>query len=58
VRGALATIEGVSNIKTDIPSRRCTFKLDSESVDIQAKLAEISKTNEHVEGFQILRGIN
>jgi hypothetical protein len=58
VRGELAKIEGVSNIKTDIPKRICTFKFENDSLDIRAKLDEVATTNTHVNGFRIVSGVN
>lgn len=54
MRSDLEQITGVSDIDTNTDTQVCTFKLADKSVDIQAKLAELSKTNDHIAGFQIM----
>lgn len=51
MRSGLESVDGISNIQTDVPSRTCTFELDDETIDITAKLNELADTNEHIAGW-------
>ncbi len=51
MRSALSKVDGVSDIKTNVGSRLCTFKLASKDMDIEAKLDELARTNTHIAGW-------
>jgi hypothetical protein len=55
VRSDLATLEGVSDVRTDLGSRTCQFKLAKSDLDLEAKLTELAKGNEHFVGFEIIK---
>jgi hypothetical protein len=48
----LAKIETATDITTDIPARKCSFKVDPD-VDYQEKLVEFSATNTHLAGYTV-----
>jgi len=54
VRSDLSKVAGVSNIKTDTKTTSCEFAFVPGEVDIEAKLAELAETNEHIAGFSIV----
>lgn len=54
MRSDLAAIPGVSNINTNTEDRTASFELEEGSVDIEAKLAELGETNEHIAGWSML----
>lgn len=56
IRGELTKIEGVTDIQTDPETKICKFRLTDKTVDIKAKLAEISKENDHVAGWEMVGG--
>ncbi len=45
-------IDGIIEIKTDVPGRICTFRVKPD-VDYQTKLAEFAQTNEKLAGYEI-----
>ncbi|WP_145420647.1 hypothetical protein [Planctomycetes bacterium K23_9] len=49
----MAKIKGVSDIKTDISGRNCTFKVSDPDVDYKGKLKEFAETNTHLAGYTI-----
>jgi len=53
VRSALTKVEGITDLKTDVPSRLCSFKVTDENLDIKAKLKELAKNNSHIKGYSI-----
>ncbi len=53
MRGDLSKVEGITDITTDIPSRICTFRMKSGSLDLKTILDEFSKTNDHIAGYTI-----
>ena len=57
MRGALTKVDGVSDIQTDVPNRLCTFKFATNRGDINAQLAKLAQTNEHIAGFELVEGI-
>ncbi len=54
MRSDLANVEGVSHIRTDIKTRTCEFRLANKDLDLKAKLEELSQSNEHMKGFEII----
>jgi hypothetical protein len=50
----LKTVDGISDIQTDISNNLCTFKLKDKDLDIKAKLTEFAKTNTHIAGWSIV----
>ncbi len=54
MRDDLSKVAGVSNIKTDTSKTSCEFAFVPGEVDIEAKLSELSETNEHIAGFSIV----
>lgn len=55
MRSDLAKVKGVSDIKTDIAARKCEFVFVPGEFDIESKLAELGKTNDHIAGFSIVQ---
>lgn len=53
MRGDLAKVPGITEIETDIANRICKFKLAAGDLNLQDKLDELSKTNDHIAGFTI-----
>jgi len=53
VRGDLSKVEGITDITTDVPTRICTFRMKTGSLDLTKILDEFSKTNEHIAGYTI-----
>jgi len=49
----LEKIDGVTDIKTDIAGRLCSFKVTDPNVDYRSKLAEYAKSNEHLADYEI-----
>jgi len=52
VRGDLAKVEGIYEIKADSSSLTCEFKAVKD-LDVKAKLTELAKTNEHLADWSI-----
>ena len=55
MRSDLAAVEGVSGIETNTKTKICKFKLANKDLDLQAMLAKLAKTNDHMRGFEIIR---
>ena len=51
MRSDLQKLQGISEIKTDIPSRSATFKIAQNQADLKTKLDEFAKTNEHMKDW-------
>ena len=45
---------GVAQIETDYNTGICRFIVTDSSLDWQAKLDELAKTNEHITGFSVM----
>ncbi len=58
MRGDLVKVDGISDIKTDIPNRLCTFRLAGKGEDIQDELTKLAQTNDHMAGFEVVHGVN
>ena len=55
MRSDLKKLQSVSDITTDFKTNIATFKLPKDSkLDLNAKLAEFAKTNEHMKGWTFL----
>lgn len=54
MRSDLANVEGVSDVQTDIKKRSCQFKLANKDLDLKAKLEELARSNDHIQGFEIV----
>ena len=54
MRSDLAAIPGVSNIQTSTEDRTASFEFSEDSIDIEAKLAELGETNEHMAGWSMM----
>ncbi len=58
MRSELATLEGISDIRMDLKTKICTFKLDRKELDLKAKLNELAQGNEHLQRFKIIEAMN
>jgi hypothetical protein len=58
VRSELAALEGISDIRTDLKTKVCTFKLTHKKLDLPAKLNELAQGNEHLRRFKIIETMN
>lgn len=55
MRSDLASVEGVSDVQTDIKKQSCQFKLANKDLDLKAKLDEfVAQGNEHMKNFEIV----
>jgi copper chaperone CopZ len=51
VKGALAKVDGITDVKCDTSTTTCTFKAPKD-LDVDSKLDEIvASGNKHVEGW-------
>ena len=57
VRGDLAKVDGIYEIKADFSSQTCEFKA-AKDLDVKAKLTELAKTNEHLEDWSIVNWLS
>lgn len=53
VRGALAGIPGVRDIRTDIPERICSFELSDPELDYESTLQDLASSNQHLADYTI-----
>jgi len=53
VRSAL-DLDGITNLETNTADRECTFTVDHDKIDINAKLKELDASNKHVAGWSLL----
>jgi hypothetical protein len=51
VRNDLAKIPEVKDVRTDLGTKTCQILLKDKDFDIKAKLEELAKTNDHLEGW-------
>ncbi len=58
MRSELATLDGISDIRTDLKSKVCTFKLANKELDLKARLSELAQGNEHLQKFKIIEAMN
>lgn len=54
VKDTLVKVEGVSKIATDPATHECTFWFAKSDAEIKAKLDELAKTNDKIEGYERL----
>jgi len=54
VRGDLAKIDGITDIKTDTAKQVCSFVVTNPDLDYKAKLDEFAKTNSHLEDYSVM----
>ena len=58
MRSELAALDGISDIRTDLKTKSCTFKLANKELDLKAKLNELAQVNEHLQRFKIIEVMN
>ena len=58
MRSELAALDGISDIRTDLKTKSCTFKLANKELDLKAKLNELAQDNEHLQRFKIIEVMN
>ena len=58
MRSDLGDVAGVLDIRTDTSNLSCQFVFMPGETDIEAKLAELATTNEHIAGYSIVSGLN
>jgi hypothetical protein len=49
----LSKIAGITGIETNVKNRTCSFKVVQPGLDYEAKLAQLAKTNSHLEDYEI-----
>ncbi len=54
MRGDLAKIDGITDIKTDTAKQLCSFVVTNPDLDYKAKLDEFAKTNSHLEDYSVM----
>jgi copper chaperone CopZ len=54
VKDTLVKVDGVSHIATDPTKHECTFWFAKSDAEIKAKLDDLAKTNEKIEGYERL----
>lgn len=54
VKDTLVKVEGVSHIATDPAKHECTFWFAKPDAEIKAKLDELAKTSDKIEGYERL----
>lgn len=54
MRGDLAKIDGITDIKTDTAKQVCSFVVTKPDLDYKAKLDEFAKTNSHLEDYSVM----
>lgn len=56
VEEELKNVTGIQGIKTDFTTHVCKFVVTDETLDWQAKLAELAKDNSHLEDWSVVEG--
>ena len=54
VKDTLVKVDGVSHIATDPTKHECTFWFAKTDAEIKAKLDDLAKTNDKIEGYERL----
>lgn len=54
VKDTLVKVDGVSHIATDPATHECTFWFANTDAEIKAKLDQLAKTNDKIEGYERL----
>ena len=58
MRSDLAAVQGVSEIETNVRTKTCKFKLANKDLALKAHLTKLAMTNDHMQGFEILKLMN
>src|SRR5262245_48614278 len=54
VKDTLVKVDGVSHLATNPEKHECTFWFEKDTQEIKAKLDELAKTNDKIEGYEWL----